>query len=447
MQNQPALIELGLARLELLKTICLPTLQQQSSQNFLWIIRADPQLAAPVKDALLELVHNATKETPDFHVVVMGTNDNPMGFRRDLWTTTDDNNNNNDNNDTDSTIITTTPDSVWTNNVVLLEHFHEASQSRIVLETRLDADDGLHILFVELMQEEAVLYLDDTEDGDFDMNDNKNNDHNWLVWCAGTHVEWQYGTPWGDLHQGQSSIMLNGTELPATTSSSVLPKHNKRQPPSSDSSTKERTEEEDSAFGSLLPGLTRGCITPGLTKGYGRKVNFEDIPEAQHHQLHWQMKQCKEDDDEKNASGSSPALSESESLPSWHQCLVIWKRLIPNAIRGRTPTSAGMQFVLGGKHTSYMSDEAMETLGLEDNNYHDMQGMMWTSVQKRFSITKESIAQMRTFLTEHMHGVAQDNLVGQCTKGHSCKNSSQVLLQQLLEETAHDTASDPTATQ
>jgi len=41
-----------------------------------------------------------------------------------------------------------------------------------------------------------------------------------------------------------------------------------------------------------------------------------------------------------------------------------------------------------------------------------------------------------------MAAVAQDNLQGQCTKGHSCKNSSLFILKQLVDEHASANATD-----
>jgi Putative rhamnosyl transferase len=380
MQRQPHLIELGMARLELLKTLCLPTLRQQTSQNFLWIIRTDPDLATPVKEGLLEAIRNATEINSQFHVVVIASNESPAGFRRR------------------DEIDALQSDQIWTNNHALYQHFHEAAQSRIVLETRLDADDGLHVKFIGAMQEEAVKHLsNDTQHG------------NWLVWCMGTHVEWQYGTPWesDNLQLDYDGVIQNGTET-AHRNKAVM-------------------SDVDHDYGSLLPGLTRGCITPGLTKGYGKLLDFGKLPDAEHHMLHRVVRRCHADDDQ----------NEDSPVAEKHHCLIVWTRLVPCAIRGRTPTSAGMQFVLGPKHTSYLSPESENALGLQSvEKLHARQGMMWNTVVQRFQITKVSIAQLRIFLTEHLNGIAKDNLDGQCTPGHSCKNSSRVILKEILQEIA-----------
>jgi hypothetical protein len=115
---------------------------------------------------------------------------------------------------------------------------------------------------------------------------------------------------------------------------------------------------------------------------------------------------------------------------------VVWKQLVPAAIRGRTPTSAGMQYVLGN-HMSSLSPNAKKTLGADHpEELRDRQASMWEAVERRFDITQESVRRMRSTLTQHMHGIIQDNYQGQCTQGHSCKNSSKAILKQLLEESS-----------
>ena len=397
MQHQPDLLELGQARLQLLKTLCLPTLQQQTSQNFLWIIRADPQLAEPLKKELLSLIDTATQSNPYFRVVVMATNENPVGFRKPL---------------------TETPDQIWTHNYYLLQHYQQAAQTRAVLETRLDADDGLHIAFVEVMQQEAREQLVDSESmmssnshskaksqGGSKQEDSQKQhtkqSKNWLMWCSGTHVEWQYGAPW---------------EFLAGENSNVTKKQ-----------LQDAEDSMDSTLGSLMPGLTKGCITPGLTTGYGKYVNFDDVPNAQHHMLHRKVRPCHDPTEQQHEHNNK-------------RCLIFWKEVIPAAIRGRTPTSAGMQFVLG-KHMSSLSPQARQALGADEPELlREKQSMMWESVERRFDISKDSVRQMRNFLTDHMHGIVQDNYEGQCTQGHSCKNSSRIILKQLMEESVEPAA-------
>ena len=66
MQEQYSLLELGLARLALFESFCLPSMLTQSNGNFLWILRADPKLHPLIVKRMQELL----KGKPNF--ILMG---------------------------------------------------------------------------------------------------------------------------------------------------------------------------------------------------------------------------------------------------------------------------------------------------------------------------------------------------------------------------------------
>ena len=66
MQEQYSLLELGLARLALFESFCLPSILTQTNGNFLWIIRADPNLHPLIVKRMQELL----KGKPNF--ILMG---------------------------------------------------------------------------------------------------------------------------------------------------------------------------------------------------------------------------------------------------------------------------------------------------------------------------------------------------------------------------------------
>lgn len=66
MQEQYSLLELGLARLALFESFCLPSMLTQTNGNFLWIIRADPKLHPLIVKRMQELL----KGKPNF--ILMG---------------------------------------------------------------------------------------------------------------------------------------------------------------------------------------------------------------------------------------------------------------------------------------------------------------------------------------------------------------------------------------
>mmetsp|Transcript_46085 Transcript_46085/g.111644 ORF Transcript_46085/g.111644 Transcript_46085/m.111644 type:complete len:851 (-) Transcript_46085:76-2628(-) len=185
MQHQPNLLELGKARLELFKTFCLPTISHQTNPQFLWIIRTDPELNPILKDGLLESLQGME------NVAVIGSNEVRKGsvdngFRNK------------------KAIADITPESIFYGNLDLVLSFQEATAGRIVLETNLDADDGLGLTFMETTQSLAKTT--------FEKIPSKNG---WFNFCVGRHLEWQYFAPW-DKHTDRGSFELGSTHICVT---------------------------------------------------------------------------------------------------------------------------------------------------------------------------------------------------------------------------------------
>lgn len=165
MQHQPNLLSLGQARLELFQTFCLPSLQSQVNKNFLWIIRTDPNLHPTLRDKLVKLL----KGHPNY--ILVGSNYNPEGFDREEDTFEQFLRNSNRNG---SNVMS----QVLSGNVTLLrESFSRSQRGAILLETRLDADDGLHRDFVKTVQSEARHLAEEGEGL-------------WRIWCINYNIEW-----------------------------------------------------------------------------------------------------------------------------------------------------------------------------------------------------------------------------------------------------------------
>jgi hypothetical protein len=148
-------------------------------------------------------------------------------------------------------------------------------------------------------------------------------------------------------------------------------------------------------------------VTPGLSFVYGVDVKRSDLQfEADHQQLHQFVPNC-------HVGAKASA------------CIRLTVDLSPAAIRARTPTSHGMINVVvnnaKGKNLKYSPS------GAEVNQ----QAEMWSAVEKLFSLKKEGIQALRSYILQHMTEIANDNLEGQCTKGHSCKSSSKRLLEEI----------------
>ncbi len=154
MQGQPNLLALGASRLELFKSFCLPTMVNQTTTSFLWIILVDPHLHPTLLNELKELV----KPYPHFFVI------RKMTFEIDLE-------------DLNLSLVESGDKN-------LLVRAAREWRSKVLVETRLDADDGLANVLIDHMQTKAIEA--------FDGYNASATEHGWMVQCIRYHLEWHY---------------------------------------------------------------------------------------------------------------------------------------------------------------------------------------------------------------------------------------------------------------
>jgi Putative rhamnosyl transferase len=328
MQDQPNLVHLARARLLLFQTVCLPSMIQQSTSQFLWIILTDPNLDLEIRRILCEIL----KPYPNFFL--LGTNRQIQGetFRSSLG----------------QHFLQV---QLFSGNIIKLRQAYLIRDSIPLLQTRLDADDALHKDFLEVLQVEAVnLFYSEkmVRDNLRSLVNEKNNHVQWYFWCTQRHVEWY-----------ANSDIWNIVEH------------------------------------------SRLCVTPGLTVGMAPTSTY------------WK---------------SSPPLDLAHDvlfktlLASSLDCGILpCIRMIHEfplgAVRTRTWTSAGMMNILLSNQTSknLLSQEKIQKL-----------------CRLYFGI--ESLQSVQTYLHTHLVEIAQDNLRGQCTPGHSCKEKSSQTLQKMISK-------------
>jgi hypothetical protein len=347
MQNQPHLIDLGLARLELLKTFTIASLEQQTSQNYLWVIRTDPKLNATLKQPLLEVLQNQSSQ----HYLLIASNENPNIQIRELRNSLEHHNSR----------LWSSGDLEWVSRYLDNEESSNHNNGNVFLETRLDADDALHANFVETVQVNAAAA------GLFVSSDGDEQQPSWKIWCASQHLEWQYHSVWD-----------NGNDA-------------------------------EEHYGALFSLKDQGCISTGLTIGYTDGIGHSDLPPIKHDQLGQTVRSCGDDESNNN-------------------CLDFVK-VVPAALRARTPTSAGMLNILfkkqKGKANRQYEKGALKQKGL--------QAPLWDLAGSKFGYTKAKAVPLHQYLQANVHSIAVDNLKGQCTTGHSCKKSSNYLLQTIID--------------
>jgi hypothetical protein len=167
MQNQANLTNLARARIELFKKVCLPTMKAQATQKFLWIIRTDPNLDRSIINEMVNLL----KDHPNFYLV--GCNTQGETF-----------------NEVDV-------DEIYTGNRTLYLTAKAARKHVPVVETRLDADDGLHMDFLRDIQSRATQSL-------------ARDKLKWLMFCSRTAMEWRMypNTTYGSLANKEQSFCI-----------------------------------------------------------------------------------------------------------------------------------------------------------------------------------------------------------------------------------------------
>ena len=323
MQEQGHLVTLARARLFLFETFCLPTMIHQTSQQFLWIIKTDPNLNDSVRSDLIQLL------SPYPHFYLVGSNVN-FGVEGDgSWR---------DGKEGEDIL----KKKVYTGNIIWLKEAHALREERPVLETRLDADDGIHKLFLQYVQYSANKSL---------------RNQRWLYWCSRRHVEWY-----------ASSRKPEGLVNPV--------QHEKL------------------------------CITPGITVGYS--VGIMQVPQYDHDVLYKEIQ----------AHGGCHSTDASSDEDENMDCIQLVDDLSFVAVRSRTPTSAGMK-------DTELQHEVLNKDGVK---------RLWTALDKIFFVSLDKVKETNQYVLDNLPQIAKENLEGQCTTGHSCKNSSAILLQKLLTE-------------
>ncbi len=368
MQEQGHLATLGMARLHLFRTFCLPTMVGQSTQDFLWIIKADPNLDTTVLNRLLTLVR------PYSNIYVVASNRNFL-ISPDLTGSWRDGAEGRD-------LISSR---IFSGNLTRLQQAIALREERPILETRLDADDGLHQDYLKYIQWVAKRRF---LGGDMDDDDSTSKDGEesighrasgsapkWLYWCSRRHLEWRSGP------MNQTS-----SEAGSLTAGYLNPvQHSKL------------------------------CITPGITVGYNSGTLASEVPCEAHDLLFKHLMDSTSCYDGTNATKS--AKKEGEPL-----CLELVDDLTFSAIRSRTWTSAGMQNV--ASPDQHIPADVLNKITQE----------LWTFLEGRFHMSQDDAFETQRFLYKHQAQIAYENLLGQCTSFHSCKQQAKEALEMYVKD-------------
>ena len=283
MQDQPELLALGKARLRLFETFCLPTMLNQKADNFIWFVMTDPRLD---RDLILKL-QSLLEPHPNFYLVASNAKLlTPMNITTMLSARDKEHSASSDADGVNSDQI------ILTGDIDMLYSRMLDPNRSLLLETRLDADDGLDSNTLSNIQQIARTMPVDRR--------------GWQIVCSNLHYEWR--------NNEITVIAANHTKI---KSSGVL-----------------RVVKEDI------------CVTPGYTLVRHREVpsiDFPAWPHLGHNLVTREWPECKLDEHEEViAKLNKPSAASSRNAT--YDC---WKKMgfYPSAIRSRTITSAGMSRV------------------------------------------------------------------------------------------------------
>jgi len=413
MQHQGNFTTLGIARLKQFISFCLPTMTNQTSQDFLWIIKVDPHLEenlesrAKVLEPLLETIR--VQENNNIYVVASNYNFNMEGHKGS-WRDGQEG----------EELLQVDPSTrakVYTGDMDLLKRVFELREVLPVLETRLDADDGLNLKYLEKVQDIALDRFVGPEGDDVEAQPKPK----WLYWCILTQIEW-HSEKYSNRIITHTNTMLGD----ANQSDSWEDRNN------------EKTYYGNSDVGYVVPIANDNfCITPGLTVGYGVGVKGESVPRYMHtslfQALQGKFKYCHFQKD-KASKHKGPCLERMGGVrkhPDGKTNYVI------HALRSRTLTSAGMDGVgnsdLQKNNTTEMGARGTNTTSAEGSaKPNRMETLLWKVLENNFAIDASNVKRTQRFLKEHRLQIALENSLGQCSTGHSCKDKARERLQKIL---------------
>mmetsp|Transcript_16225 Transcript_16225/g.24334 ORF Transcript_16225/g.24334 Transcript_16225/m.24334 type:complete len:408 (+) Transcript_16225:61-1284(+) len=236
MQQQGNLTTLAEARLHLFETFTLPSIMEQSSQKFIWVIKVDPHLDKTILEKLVGMIQDAvavsssnkkSDNVGDGNNDGNGNNKDNNGFGERVFVVSSNKNYKHNygswrggaemrevlsHADADTDITTSLSSAsissrggIHTGNIHLLHRIKDLEASKIMLQTRLDADDGLHLKYLEHIQKDALerfvvpaavpvpVPAADTAPADTKLTTATSihpSSTKWFYWCSGIHVKW-----------------------------------------------------------------------------------------------------------------------------------------------------------------------------------------------------------------------------------------------------------------
>ena len=445
LQHQRDLKHLAKARLQLFQTFTLPSIIQQTNHDFLWIIWFDSYLNDEIRNEFLHVLqqaqnklqqqyNNSTTTTttttqsqqqqqpfvPQLNVLVLGSRAKLPSLRSDFYNSHE-----------------LTASSIYHGQRSMILDYKEAAETRIVLETILDADDAIFYDFVETIQTEASLTLaQSTIQSDY------------RYWCAPKILVWSYYGPklgknnnhhhhhhhmigttggTGGTTGGTGDIMMttttpgsnnnnNNTSTTTTTTTTTTSWHNQGQ------------WITWNYGGTTSSSYQKTCPTGGFTTGYGIGTTPNDLPNIPRHELHLKTAPC-EFAKYKCWSRFHAGSAEYSILRTTTPMAVNVAQAYKLKTSSTIPSSTSSTSTTNTNRTTTTTPNVATTTDF--TIWQTKQDDIWNKAAINFGIQKQQVIDIRSELESNMFAIILDGMQGICTPGHSCKRDDKEALRKL----------------
>lgn len=376
-------------RLQLFETFCLPSMINQTIQparknsngsvpeqyRFIWIIKVDPKLDIRLRKRMVQLL----TPYPNFYLIGSNKNYGHSSGAGVSWGSWRGGKAGNDVlygrnvSPSEKMINLTLSQEIYTGDTSILLLAHAQREEKIILETRLDADDGLPLNYLEKIQESAAIHLrskneilsteHESQEKLVSIDASKGAGKlSWMFWCIPNSYNWHPTDLVDSIDQGLSVVNDSGL---------------------------------------MLKLKNNFCLTPGLTSGISVGVTAGEVPRYSHYVLMKELRKYKN----KYLCGNRKKE---------RHCIQVLDDVY--AVRARTPTSDGMSGVAlfgSGQGEKYQ----------------------WDELFKIFGIREEHAILTNHYINDNLIAILRDNLAGQCShlKGKLCK-ASQMAIQTMIEK-------------
>jgi Putative rhamnosyl transferase len=377
---------LAKARLELFKTFCYPTMIHQTSHNFFWLVLIDPGLDRDIIEEMTTLLttfpfHKAylilTNNTKWASDGISEKNPSATGYGVDLRTVAhmfqqgdlDIRTGNTDAllDTLESHQVSDTPSLILGRPTIRVKN-----RPLVLVETLLDADDGLHSSAIEYMQQDVQNITQQQQR----QNIQSSLKSTWWILCASEHLEWHNRdifkvTPEDYVKHGLSDGVVGRRAIPPEC---------------------------------ISAGFTRvGMTTITINQ---QSLVFPKKAQYNHFQTVKIMPPCNE--------------------TTVQHCYFRSLRDFPGAVRSRSITSDSMSQLDPdlnyNKKNVYTADSVLHL---------DNMDQLWEILSQQFFISRQQIQHVSHLLYEHRKAILQENDEGRCIPGFPCRGHSQKTIEKL----------------